>query len=410
MLDVYVENEIIGNLFRSELDRSKIYFGYKQEAIAKNAVSLSMPVCKEQYISEYNNLHPIFDMNLPEGALRERLRKEFSKVVPQFDDLTLLGITGKSGIGRLRFTLPGEKLTNIPTQNIRELITHDGAEGLFESLLDRYAVYSGISGAQPKVMVREEVPVDNIIHSKTKSIDRVTYRGATHIIKAWNKDEYPELAANEYFCMRAAKHAGLAVPEFELSKNGKFFIMKRFDLKNGTYLGFEDFCVLNGKTSGQKYEGSYESITRRIKDFVSAGEVQPALISFFKILVLSCVIKNGDAHLKNFGVLYEDTESNVSFSPAYDLVSTTPYYREDILALTLYGTKRWPNAQTLINFARLHCDMTEGLAKELMTEVVKGIIIAMKELNHYIGKNKTFEKIGTIMLEQWKQGMKLSCS
>jgi|SRR5579863_1753885 len=402
MLNVYVGDMIAGNLFRSEIDRSKFYFGYNEQATSADAVSLSMPITKEQYISEYNRLHPIFDMNLPEGALRERLRKVFSKLVPQFDDLTLLGIIGRSGIGRLRFVLPNENLVDVPSQNINELIMHDGAEGLFESLLDQYAIYSGISGAQPKVMIRDDEAIN--------VLDRVTYRGATHIVKAWNKDEYPELAANEYFCMRAALHAKLTVPEFNLSKNGKFFIMKRFDIENGIYLGFEDFCVLNGKTSDQKYEGSYENITKRIKVFVSPEQVKPALEDFFKTLVLSCVIKNGDAHLKNFGVLYNNAESCVKFSPVYDLVSTTPYYREDILALTLYGTKRWPNAKTLSEFARTFCDITDARVKELMIDVETGVLIAMKELNHYIEKNKSFKDIGTLMIAQWKQGLELSCS
>ncbi|MCE3268841.1 MAG: hypothetical protein K0R49_1093 [Burkholderiales bacterium] len=399
MLDVFIGNEIIGSLFRAKSDRSKFYFGYNEQAISQNAVSLSMPITKEQYVSEYNKLHPIFDMNLPEGVLKERLRKEFSKVIQQFDDLTLLEIIGSSGIGRLRFALPGKKLAEVPAQSLNELITHDGAEGLFESLLNRYAIYSGISGAQPKVMLREE---GNIL-------ERLTYRGATHIIKAWNKDEYPQLAANEYFCMRAALHASLIVPEFNLSQNGKFFIMKRFDLENGIYLGFEDFCVLNGKTSEQKYEGSYENITKRIKDFVSPEQIKPALESFFKTLVLSCVIKNGDAHLKNFGVVYTNAESTVKLSPIYDLVSTTPYYKQDILALTLYGTKRWPTTKILLDFARTQCNITDAYAKELMIDVIKGVRTAMEELNCYMNKNKEFKEIGTNMISQWEQGLYKSC-
>ncbi|PIY27875.1 MAG: hypothetical protein CO105_07830 [Comamonadaceae bacterium CG_4_9_14_3_um_filter_60_33] len=116
-------------------------------------MSLSMPVAREHYISHYKTLHPVFDMNLPEGALAERLRKEFSKVIPHFDALALLKIVGKSQIGRLRFAMPGEGMPDVPTENLSDLLAHDGAEGLFESLLARYAVHSGISGAMPKEMV-----------------------------------------------------------------------------------------------------------------------------------------------------------------------------------------------------------------------------------------------------------------
>ena len=49
---------------------------------------------------------------------------------------------------------------------------------------------------------------------------------------------------------------------------------------------------------------------------------------------------NGDAHLKNFGVLYADpTDKDVRMSPAYDLVNTTAYIRNDSLALTLGSSK-----------------------------------------------------------------------
>jgi serine/threonine-protein kinase HipA len=359
------------------------------------AVSLSMPVVREHYASANKSLHPIFDMNLPEGALAERLRLEFSKVIPRFDALALLKIVGRSQIGRLRFVLPGDNALDVPSENLNDLLAHDGAEDLFESLLSRYAVHSGISGAMPKVLVR------------SADLGRVTHRGATHIVKAWTP-EHPRLAENEYFCMRAALHAGLEVPEFELSQGGQFLVVKRFDLTDCGYLGFEDFCVLNGKTALQKYDGSYENITRRIQDFVSSQNVRPALESFFKALALSCALKNGDAHLKNFGVLYDNAESAVRLAPIYDLVTTTAYKPADILALTLGGTKRWPNAKTLINFARTHCHMTPAHAQALLAQVAQGMQLASEEARQHMAQRTAFKKIGATMLEEWRKGLALS--
>jgi serine/threonine-protein kinase HipA len=309
-LEIHVGEQLAGRLFKSDTQRNKFTFGYQQPCPQQAAVSLTMPVVHEQYSAEYQ-LHPIFDMNLPEGMLGERLRQQFSKTIPNFNDLSLLRILGASQIGRLRFAMAGEALADVPAQNLNDLLTHDGAEGLFDSLLNRYAVFSGISGAQPKVLVRDEdtnEQTDEDTDEHRPPLDRISHRGATHIVKAWNADEFPQLAANEYFCMRAALHTKLAVPNFSLSANAHFLIIERFDIepKSGRYLGFEDFCVLNGKTSRQKYEGSYENITKRIKDFVSPEQVRPALENFFKIVALSCAVKNGDAHLKNFGVLYDD--------------------------------------------------------------------------------------------------------
>jgi|ThiBiocorrection_1091964.scaffolds.fasta_scaffold04636_3 serine/threonine-protein kinase HipA len=399
MLKVYVAKQLAGSLFKPESDPNKYHFRYEDQCQSQLAVSLSMPVVKEHYSSDYKVLHPVFDMNLPEGALADRLRKEFSKVIPNFDSMALLKIVGKSQIGRLRFAMPGEGIADVPTENLNDLLAHDGADGLFENLLSRYAVHSGISGAMPKVMVRD-------INS-TSELSRVTHRGATHIVKAWT-DEYPRLAENEYFCMRAAMHAKLEVPRFELSKGGKFLVVERFDLKDGDYLGFEDFCVLNGKTSSQKYDGSYESITKRIKDFVSPEQVRPALESFFKALALSCALRNGDAHLKNFGVLYDNTESTVRLSPIYDLVTTTAYNQADILALTIGGTKRWPKAKALMDFARAHCNIQNGRAKVLMGEVAEGVLYAVDEVKQHMHNNESFRGVGTAMLAEWNRGLNLS--
>lgn len=399
MLKVHVEKQLVGSLFKPESDPNRYHFGYAEQCPPESAVSLSMPVAHEHYTSDYKTLHPIFDMNLPEGALADRLRREFSKVIPHFDALALLKIIGKSQIGRLRFAMPGEGLADVPTENLSDLLAHDGAEGLFESLLARYAVHSGISGAMPKVMVRAAPRGDEL--------NRVTHRGATHIVKAWS-DEYPRLAENEFFCMRAAMHAKLEVPNFELSKGGQFLVLKRFDLKNDGYLGFEDFCVLNGKTASQKYDGSYENVIKRIKDFVSPAQVRPALESLFKALALSCALKNGDAHLKNFGVLYDNTESDVRLSPIYDLVTTTVYKPADILALTLGGTKRWPTTKALMAFARTHCNITDGRARELLREVALGLLQAVKEVTLYMHNNESFRAVGAVMLAEWMQGLNLS--
>ena len=50
---------------------------------------------------------------LPEGVLRERLRLAFAKATGTFDEFDLLGIVGRSQIGRIRYTGQKEKLQEI---------------------------------------------------------------------------------------------------------------------------------------------------------------------------------------------------------------------------------------------------------------------------------------------------------
>ena len=393
MINVYVDKLLAGQIEKSESESDKYIFGYNNDCLPENAVSLTMPKQFEQF--EYYGLHPIFDMNIPEGALFERLRKNLSKALPKFDDLTLLGILGKFQIGRLRYTQPGEVLGEVPTLNITDLIVNDGSEGLFDNLMTRFAAYSGVSGAQPKILIK----------SNESSIDRFSYRGPTHIVKAWMPDDFPELAANEYFCMKAAKYSKLEVPEIELTNNRKFLIVKRFDMFEGKYLGFEDFCVLNGKTSKQKYEGSYESICKRIKNYTTSNFTQSSLESFFKSFVLSCALRNGDAHLKNFGLLYSDTLSGVKLAPAYDIVTTTPYIPDDSLALTLGGSKRWPTNEKLINFAVVNCNINQTKSKEIIDEVAHGIAKAVVELKQFVSINDSFKPMGQKIIQTWELGL-----
>ena len=404
MLKVYVEQQAVGKLYKSELqaESGQYFYTYQDQCPAENAVSLTMPVMADPYPYAYKHkLHPIFDMNLPEGELGKRLRSRFSKAVVHFDDLALLKITGKSQIGRLRFSGVDDELLDVPAQSIQEILVYDGAAGLFESLLERYAVYSGISGVQPKILLRD---------SDQNQLGRLTHRNATHIVKAWQPDEFPQLAANEYFCMRAAQLANIATPDFELSQNGKFLILTRFDLKpdNAGYYGFEDFCVLNGFAAEQKYDASYESICKRIKTFVSPEHIPAALQQFFKTLVLSCIVKNGDAHLKNFGVLYDHSEGVVSLAPCYDVVCTTAYHPADSLALLLGGSKRWPQQKMLVKFAGLHCNIPEARAKILMNEVAESIVQVTSDMLDFMRHNEFFQNVGQVMLTEWNKGLILS--
>lgn len=371
-LNVFANAAPTGRLTRSEREEDTILFTYGPDCPRENAVSLTMPVRADQY-DAMSGLLPIFEMNLPEGSLKERLRNAFAKAIPEFDDLDLLSIVGSSQIGRLRYSGQAQLEEVVPTQDLSEILTHRGAEDLFAALLERFARYSGISGVQPKVLVRDG-----------SAPDKLVYRGATHIVKAFDAREYPELAANELICTQGAEAAGIVTPLLQLSHNRRFLVVERFDLKaGGGYLGIEDFCVLDGRRARGRYNGSYEHVARRIGDFVSTGGLTTAREQFALAVAYSCAIENGDAHLKNFSVLYEHPESAVRFAPVYDLVSTTPYIPRDTLALTLNGTKQFPTREGLVRFVRQVTSKSERSAAELLERVGMGVGVAIKEAEKY---------------------------
>jgi serine/threonine-protein kinase HipA len=316
--------------------------------------------------------------------------------IGHLDDLHLLEIVGQSQIGRLRYARAGTNLTEPGTESLQKLLSYKGAEDLFAQLLERHARYSGISGVQPKVLIRAE----------EENLDRITHRSTTHIVKSFDPNEYTELAANEYFCTRAAFHAGLPTTDLSLSDNRRLLIAKRFDLReDGSYLGVEDFCVLNALRAHGRYDGSYEQIAKRIRDFVSPTEQPAALTQLFLTVALCCAIENGDAHLKNFAVVYADAQSAVRLAPAYDLVCTTVYVPDDSMALTLNRSKAFPTVKQLESFARQHCDSKPAGTKQALQRVAAGVKQSIKEINEYSKRHRGFEPAAARLVTRFKHGL-----
>src|SRR5690348_18486998 len=270
-------------------------FAYLPRARAEHAVSVTMPVRLPSWSVPFGLL-PIFEMNLPEGVLRERLRLAFAKATGTFDEFDLLSVVGRSQVGRLRYTGDKEQLhEDVPFQSVDEILERRRGGDLFRYLLEKFAAFSGISGVQPKVLVRDEAA--SVALSKQKHRLSQSYRGATHIVKFWEQNEYPQLAANEFYCLRIAEKCGLDVPPCRLAEDALALVIDRFDLRpDGTYRGFEDFCVLNAKRTDQKYSGSYEtSIMKRFTEFANSSHIGEDLEQLFTLIVINCAVRNGDA-------------------------------------------------------------------------------------------------------------------
>src|SRR6202161_4212108 len=245
-------------------------FAYLPDTVSGRAVSVTMPVRLPSWSVPFG-LPPIFEMNLPEGALRERLRLAFAKATGTFDEFDLLSIVGRSQIGRIRYTGDKEHLNeDVPFQSVDEILERRRGGDLFPYLLEKFASFSGISGVQPKILVRDEKAFAEMEHTGHRLSQ--SCKGATHLVKLREPNEYPQLAANEYFCLAVARKYGLDVPPYRLAEDGRALGIDRFDLAmGGTYRGVEDFCVLNGRRTDEKYRGSYEtSVMKRFGQFANS--------------------------------------------------------------------------------------------------------------------------------------------
>ena len=402
MTNVFVNRAAVGILSRDEPANR---FVYRADTQPERAVSLLMAVGPDPYFAERSAaLHPVFDMNLPEGALREALGNMFAKALPVFDDLALVEAVGRSFIGRLRFGASAEELDEVPAQNLADLLTYRGTGELFRDLLERYARYSGVSGVQPKLLIRDNGSLQIDQFSPLEQRERITAHGTTHLLKTFEASKFSALAANEFYCLQAARSAGLPVPAAQLSQDGQVLIVERFDLKpDGSYLGFEDCCSLDGRVSRAKYEGSYEQLTLTLaRSLNGPNALEGGLAQFFRSLVFSIAIRNGDAHRKNFGVLYDYANGPVSLAPTYDVVTTVAYLPKDSLALMLEGSKRWPERKRLQRFGMQRCRLSAEAAGSIIAEVAEAVASAAAKLDPDFspGSKETVE----LMRAAWMEG------
>ncbi|WP_336356669.1 type II toxin-antitoxin system HipA family toxin [Pseudomonas granadensis] len=364
-----------GNSGKLFSDAEDYTFRYHEDASPQMAISLLMPVRHDEF--RRRELHPVFQMNLPEGYVLEQLRNRLAKTV-NVDPMLLLALSGStSPIGRVHVRSEAVdallQAKEFPGEKLDEILTWDGTEDIFANMLDRYILRAGISGVQPKLLVPER---------QEAGLPRVTSKTSDLIIKS-GRDEFPGLAINEFLCMSMAKEAGIPVPPFYLSDNAKLFVMRRFDRDDQLNpIGFEDMAVLMGLSANQKYSKSYAAIAKAVRVFCPVTHLRTSLDQLFDSVALSCIVGNGDAHLKNFGLLYsEPTQRDAHLAPAYDIVNTTAYIPEDVLALDLAGNKSiFASRQGLLEFAHT-CEVDQP--KERIQRLLASVEVVLKRYSHY---------------------------
>ncbi len=324
------------------------------------AISLTMPVRLASY--EHALMLPALQTFMPEGFIADCLNERFGKVF-KMDSMALLALSSGDAIGRLRVRIERDAEVQTPTIGMRELLADQGNRALFDDLCERFLFSSAIAGVQPKVLVSAtETTATKANEAEKLSLEnRAATKVGQYIVKS-AEFRFPNLAANEFHCLSIARAAGLDVPNFWLSEDEKRLVIQRFDRIDGAALGFEDMVSLQGKQNTDKYDGSYEGVAKAIVLNASPAYLVSSLASLFDLVVLSVLLRNGDAHLKNFGLLYTDpTTDDCRLAPTYDIVTTTLYIPNDRMALNLARDRAWPDLKTLVKFGRETCRIKQPL-------------------------------------------------
>jgi len=395
-LSVYVLGREVATL--EAMGDFKSSMKYHDGLAPADFVSLTMRVRRDPYIWD-DVLHPLFQMNLPEGYLLQVLQEQFGPHIGA-SPVALLSVIGRNMIGRVQVGPPGANLEE-PAKpvDVSELLQGDNSEEAFAELVRQHAT-SGVSGVVPKFLDSDAEKIGFGPHKKTTLF---THR---HIIKGSSR-LLPFVSLNEQLCMQVTKRV-MPAALTEVSADGQALIVHRFDVdENGaSFWGMEDFCVLLGLRPAAKYDTTWERIAKAVRDHVPVANRADVFRQMATLLLLTYALRNADCHAKNVALRYT-SQNDVHLAPAYDMVTTAAYpdYAKNPPCISFMGRKTWDPGKSLQTFITA----TFGLSVRDQAEIVDQIATAMAEVGPQVreamAEHPAFAEIGKRMLLTWQEGI-----
>ncbi|MEU0524398.1 type II toxin-antitoxin system HipA family toxin [Streptomyces niveus] len=179
---------------------------------------------------------------------------------------------------------------------------------------------------------------------------------------------HADVPRNEFAIMSLARAVGVDVPDIRLLHRDELdglpdrmwpnaeewaYAVRRFDRTSDgsrSRIHIEDFAQVRDKYARDKYQSTFETVAA----LSYRGRDVESLRESARRIAFSVAVGNGDAHLKNWSLIYRDGRTP-ALSPVYDLVSTVPYAPSDEpedLGLKFGGSKRFEGVR-LSAFERL---------------------------------------------------------
>ncbi len=303
-------------------------------------------------------LHPVLSNLLPEGALRELLAQSL-KIHPDHE-FPLFSWLGQDLAGALVATpLPPEA---VPQTLLNRLKPYQhGQTRIIQAVSDSKNHKFSLAGVQLKFSMKAQDGRYNLVQTASHSADAL----GDWIIKM-PSTRHAELPCNEFTAMSLAALVGVQIPEIKLVALDQLdnlppinlpaetlaFAIKRFDrIATATQVQrvhMEDFAQILVKYPHEKYStANYRQLGQIIYRF--SGDGIADMQQFARRLLVNILLANGDAHLKNWSLLYSNGITP-RLAPAYDIVTTAAYITgESTFALKLAKHKEWYQA-TLADF------------------------------------------------------------
>jgi serine/threonine-protein kinase HipA len=379
----------------------KSVMSYLPDVAPENLVSLTMPVRTESYPWD-EPLHPIFQMNLPEGYLLQVLQEEFGPHIGG-SPVNLLSVIGRNMVGRTQVAPPGAALDE-PAKPIEvaELLKGDNSEEAFSQLVREHAK-SGVSGVLPKFLDTEEKK-----QAGMGKHNRATLLTHDHIIKGASA-KLPFGTANEHLCMQVTARV-IECAKTELSQDGNVLVVKRFDVdENGKpFRALEDFCALLGLRPSAKYDTTWERIATAVRDFVPGPAQYETFRKLTTLLLLTYALRNADCHSKNVALQYT-SRADVGLAPAYDFFTTSVYanYQNNPPGISFMGRKTWLPGKTLGTFITSTFGIPQREQKEIAERISDSVADTAPAVRELMDGLAGFKDTGKRMLATWSEGVRV---
>ena len=320
-LDVYLCDRLVGALERSERGVTFRYLPDYLSAGSPAVVSSTLPLSDRVY--EERDVMAFFSNLLPDESVRQRIA-EILKLSSE-DTFGLLRMIGGDCAGAVAFWEPGKKPQR-PEEPVYRELSDAESDALLRNLGTRplgiAEDFRGISGAGAQ---------DKLIACLRTGRIFLPLHGtpSTHIIKP-GIERFPESVYNEHFCMKLSSRCGFDTADCEILRvaDVDYYVTRRFDRESSDgvvrRLHQEDFCQLLRCRPEVKYQDqggpSVVECAKLLREMRLPGA---DMLSFVDRVVFNFLIGNGDAHGKNFSVLYHGNRPRLA--PQYDLVCTAVY-------------------------------------------------------------------------------------
>ena len=203
---------------------------------------------------------------------------------------------------------------------------------------------SALAGQQSKLSVREG----------ERGLVAPALGESSAFIAKFPDPQYPGLPRIELSTMAWARAVGLETPRCRLAAIEEFdelpdgtapagssaFLIERFDRRHdGTRIHMEDFAQILDRPLSVIHDGKLEHLAA-----VVAAYCPDDLEELCRRAAFCIVSGNGDAHLKNWSLLYRQPRTP-SLSPVYDLVSTILLMSNQTLSLSIGGKRRFEEVE-----------------------------------------------------------------